>query len=129
MGVTAVCEAVAARVAAGGENAGGDKEPADAAGGGPVAGIIDRLRKVFGSDARSVDALEQARRLGSPAAVADLAAALAWYAGRDRQFAAELAQWAAKTAPVSVAQQVFAARDAYVAGGNQTVVNYRSTDE
>ena len=61
MDVTVVSEAVAGLLAAGGV-----KELGEAAGGGLVAGVMERVRKVFGSDARSVDALERAqRRAGS----------------------------------------------------------------
>ena len=52
--IAVVSEAVAGLLAAGGV-----KELGEAAGGGLVAGIIDRVRKVFGSDARSVDVLER----------------------------------------------------------------------
>jgi len=76
--VVAVSEAVAGLLATGAA-----KELGQEAGGGLVAGIVARVRKVFGSDARSVDALEQARRDGTQAAVAELAAALAWYARKD----------------------------------------------
>jgi hypothetical protein len=124
MDVTAVSQAVAALVAAGGV-----KELADAAGGGLVAGIVGRLRKLFGSDARSVDALEQAQRERTPAAVAELASALAWYARRDQQFAGELRAWADQARPSGVNQQVIAGRDAYAAAGDQTIVNYRRPDE
>jgi hypothetical protein len=124
MDVTAVSETVAALVAAGGV-----KELADAAGGGLVAGIVTRLRKTFGSDARSVDALEQAQRDRTPAAVAELASALAWYARRDKQLAEELDAWAAQARPGRVTQQVTAGRDAYTAAGDQTIVNYRRPDE
>jgi hypothetical protein len=78
MDVTAVSETVATMVAAGGV-----KEFAEAAGGGLVAGIVERVRKVFGADARSVDALDRARRDGTQSAVAELTAALAWYAQRN----------------------------------------------
>jgi hypothetical protein len=105
--------------------AGGVKELGEAAGGGLVAGILARVRKVFGSDARSVDALERARRDGTQAAVAELAAALAWYARRDEAFARELAGWAAQAGAGSVTQQVEAGRDAYTAGRDQTVIQYR----
>jgi hypothetical protein len=90
-----------------------------------VAGIVARMRKVFGSDARSMDALEQARRDGGQAAVAELAAALAWYARRDEAFARELAGWAAQAGAGGVSQRVDAGRDAYTAGRDQTVVQYR----
>src|SRR5690242_7043183 len=83
--VAVVSEAVAGLLAAG-----GIKELGEAAGGGLVAGIIDRVKKVFGSDRRSVDALERAQR-DEPGAVAELASALAWYARQDQGFAEELA--------------------------------------
>jgi hypothetical protein len=120
MDVVAVSGAVAGLLAAGAV-----KELGQEAGGGLVAGIVARVRKVFGSDARSVDALEQARRDGGQAAVAELAAALAWYARRDAAFAQDMARWAAQAGAGSVTQQVNADRDAYTAGRDQTVINYR----
>jgi hypothetical protein len=116
MDVVAVTEAVAGIVAAGGV-----KELAEGAGGGLVAGIVKRIRGVFGSDARSVDALEQARQQATPAAVRDLASALAWYAQRDPEFAKELADWAAQGKPGTVNQQVFAGRDVYVSANDQKI--------
>jgi hypothetical protein len=121
--VAVVSEAVAGLLAAG-----GIKELGEAAGGGLVAGIIDRVKKVFGSDARSVDALERARR-DEPGAVAELASALAWYARQDQRFAEELAAWAAQAGAARVTQNVRAGRDAYTAGRDQTVTNYRHPDE
>jgi hypothetical protein len=121
--VAVVSEAVAGLLAAGGV-----KELGEAAGAGLVAGIIDRVRKVFGSDARSVDALERARR-DEPGAVAELASALAWYAQRNQAFAEKLAAWAAQAGAAGVTQQVHAGRDAYVAGRDQTVTNYRHPGE
>lgn len=118
--VVAVSEAVAGLLASGAA-----RELGQEAGGGLVAGIVARVRKVFGSDARSVDALEQARRDGGQAAVAELASALAWYARRDQAFAEELAAWVAQAGTGAVTQQVHAGQDAYVAGRDQTVVNYR----
>ena len=81
MDIAVVSEAVAGLVAAGRV-----KGLGEAAGGGLVAGIIDRVKKVFGSDARSVDALERTRQ-GEPGALAELTSALAWYARRDQEFA------------------------------------------
>jgi hypothetical protein len=108
---------------------GGVKELAETAGGGLVAGIVERVKKVFGSDARSVDALERTRR-DEPGAVADLASALAWYARRDQAFAQELAGWAAQAgSTTSVTQHVRAGRDAYVAGRDQTITHYRRPGE
>lgn len=124
MDVAVMSEAVAGLLAVGGV-----KELGEAAGGGLVAGIIDRVRKVFGSDARSVDALARARQ-GEPGAVAELASALAWYARQNQAFAEELAGWAAQAVRVGrVSQQVQAGRDAYVAGRDQTVTNYRQPGE
>ena len=123
MDVAVVSEAVAGLLAAG-----GIKELGEAAGGGLVAGIIDRVKKVFGSDARSVDALERARR-DEPGAVAELASALAWYARRDQVFAEELVAWAAQAGAGGVTQQIRAERDAYAAGRDQAVINYRSPGE
>jgi hypothetical protein len=116
--VTAVSEAVALLLATGGV-----KELGEAAGGGVAGGIIDRVRRVFGADARSADALEQAQR-GAPGAVAELASALAWYARRDESFASELAGWAAQARDSTVVQQIHADRDAYVAGVTQIINNY-----
>jgi hypothetical protein len=124
MDVVTASEAVAGLLAAG-----GIKELGEAAGGGLAAGILARVRKVFGSDTRSVDALEQTRRDGTAAAVAELAAALAWYARRDREFAEELAGWAARAEEGAVTQRVRAERDAYTAGRNQTIINYRRSGD
>jgi hypothetical protein len=122
--VAVVSEAVAGLLAVGGV-----KELGEAAGGGLVGGIIDRVKKVFGSDARSVDALDRTRQ-GEPGAVAELASALAWYARQNQAFAEELAGWAAQVGPDGgVTQQVQAGRDAYVAGRDQTVHNYRRPGE
>jgi hypothetical protein len=122
--VTAASEAVAALLAAGGV-----KELGEAAGGGLVSGIIERVRHVFGSDARSVEALEQARRDGSAAAVAELASALAWYARRHQAFAEELAAWASRADAAGVTHYIRAGRDAYAAGRDQTIINYRRPGE
>ena len=118
--VVTVSEAVAGLLASGAA-----REIGREAGGGLVAGIVARVRKVFGADARSVDALEQARRDGTQAAMAELAAALAWYARRDEGFARELTGWAAQAGAGGVAQPVEVGRDAYTAVRDQTVVNYR----
>jgi hypothetical protein len=118
-----VSEAVAGLLAAGGV-----KELGEAAGGGLAAGVIERVKKVFGSDARSADTLERARQ-GEPGAVRELASALAWYARRDQVFAEELAAWAAQAGTGGVTQDIQAGRDAYAAGRDQTVVNYRRPGE
>jgi hypothetical protein len=121
--VAVVSEAVAGLLAAGGV-----KELGEAAGGGLVVGIVERVKKVFGSDARSADALERARQ-GELGAVGELASALAWYARRDEAFAEELAAWAVQAGDGGVTQQIRAGRDAYAAGRDQTVVNYRRPGE
>jgi uncharacterized protein YjbI with pentapeptide repeats len=118
--VAAVSEAVAGLLASGAA-----RELGQEAGGGLAAGMVARVRAVFGPDARSVDALEQARREGTQAAVAELAVALAWYARRDHQFARELAGWVAQAGSGSVNQRSESGRDTYNAGRDQTVVNYR----
>jgi hypothetical protein len=123
MDIAMASEAVAGLLAAGGV-----KELGETAGGGLAAGIIDRVRKVFGSDRRSVDALERVRR-DETGAVAELASALAWYAREDQAFARELAAWAAQAGGDGVTQRVHAGRDAYVAGRDQTVTNYRQPGE
>jgi hypothetical protein len=112
-------EAVAGMLAAGGV-----KELAEAAGGGLVAGIIARVRKVFGADARSVDALERAQR-DEPGAVAELASALAWYARQNQEFAQELAAWSAQAQTGGdVTQNFRSRRDIFAAGRDQTITNY-----
>jgi hypothetical protein len=121
--IAVVSEAVAGLLAAG-----GIKELGEAAGGGLVAGIVERVRKVFGADARSMDTLERAQR-DEPGAVAELTSALAWYARRDEAFAEELAAWAAQAKAGGVIQDIRAGRDAYAAGRDQTVVNYRRPGE
>lgn len=120
MDVGVVSEAVAGLLAVGGV-----KELGEAAGSGLTAGIVDRVKKLFGSDKRSVDALEQAQRDASPAAVAELASALSWYAHRDPAFADELTRWAAQAGVGKVRQIAFAGRDANLAGRDQTVINFR----
>jgi hypothetical protein len=124
MDISMVSEAVAGLLAAGGV-----KEMGEATGSGLVVGIAGRVRKVFGSDARSVDALEQAQRDASAAAVAELASALAWYARRDQSFAEELAAWATPAGTGGVTQHVRAGRDAYVAGRDQKIRSYRHRGE
>ena len=123
MDVAVVSEAVAGLLVAGGV-----KELGEAAGGGLVAGIVERVKKVFGSDRRSMDALERAQR-DEPGAVAELASALAWYARQNQGFAEELAAWAAQAGTAGVTQHVRAGRDAYAAGRDQTVINYRHPGE
>ena len=124
MDLVAVSQAVATLVASG-----AGKELTEEVGRGLVSAVVDRVRKVFGRDRRSLDALEQAQRSGSVAAVADLAAALHWYAERDAVFAAELERWGDQAQSAGINQEIHAGRDAYTAGGDQTVVNYRRPDE
>lgn len=125
MDVVAVTEAAAGIVAAGGV-----KELAEGAGEGLASGMVKRIRGVFGSDARSVDALEQAQQQATPTVIRELASALAWYANRDQKFAKELEGWAASVKPGTVHQRVFAGRDVYVSAHDQTieVKNYRTPD-
>lgn len=124
--LVAVTEAVAGIVAAGGV-----KEIAENAGGGLASGIVKRIRGVFHSDARSLDALDKAQQLPSPTTVRDLASALAWYAERDQKFASELEEWATSAKPGTVNQRIFAGRDAYVSARDQKieVKNYHDPDE
>jgi hypothetical protein len=70
-----------------------------------------------------MDALDRTRQ-GEPGAVAELAAALAWYAHRDQAFAEELVRWSVRAGRGTVTQQVHAGRDAYVAGRDQAVTNH-----
>ena len=87
-----------------------------------VARIRDRMRQVFGSDARSVDALERAVENPSEGQVQEVASALAWYAQRNDAFAGELSGWVKEYAPSgSVLQNVRAGRDTYTAGRDMTV--------
>ncbi len=123
MDVAMVSEAVAGLLAAGGV-----KELGEAAGGGLVAGIIERVKKVFGADARSADALQRTCQR-EPGAVGELASALAWYARQNQAFAEELAAWAAQAATGGVTQRINAGRDAYAAGRDQTVINYQRPGE
>jgi hypothetical protein len=120
--------AVVSEAKAGVLAAGGAKELGEAAGGGLVAAIIERVRKVFGSDAWAVDALERMQR-DEPGAEAELASALAWYAHRDQAFADDLAAWAAQASPGEVSQHVRAGRDAYIAGRDQITTNYPQPGE
>jgi hypothetical protein len=121
MDVTVASDAVALLLAAGGV-----KELGEAAGGGLAAAIITRVKKVFGSDARSAEALDRVQRDNSAEAVRELASALAWYARRDQEFASELAAWADTG---GVTQNIHAGRDAYTAARDQTINNYRAPGE
>lgn len=89
MDVVAVSEAVALMAATGAISGLGESAAL-----GVVGRIRERMRGVFTSDARSVDALERAVADPSDGRVQELAAALAWYARRDEEFADELAGWA-----------------------------------
>lgn len=117
MDVAAVSEAVALMAATGAVSG-----MAENAALGVVARIRERVRGVFGSDERSVDALELAVADPSQERLQELASALAWYARRDEEFAGELAGWVREYAPGgSVVQNVRAGRDAYTAGRDMTV--------
>lgn len=117
MDLVAASEAVAGLLASGAA-----KQLCEDAGSGMAAGIVSRIRKLFGSDARSVDALEKVCR-DDRAAINDLVSALAWYAQRDQAFATELILWADQARTEEVTQRVHAGRDAYTAGRDQTVTN------
>jgi hypothetical protein len=122
--IDAAAQAVSLLVASG-----AGKELAEDVGKGLVTAVVDRIRRVFGQDRRSVDALEQTTRGGSPTAVAELAAALRWHAQRDAEFATELLGWAREAGSVEVHQEVRAGRDAYTAGRDQTVIRHQRPDE
>ena len=88
MDIAAVAQAVALMAATGAVSGLGESAAM-----GVVARVRDRVRAVFGGDARSVDALERA--VGEPDdadRIRELAVALAWYGQRDEQFAGELAE-------------------------------------
>jgi hypothetical protein len=124
MDLVAASETVAGLLASGAV-----KRLGEDAGNGMAAGIASRIRKLFGSDARSVDALEKVCR-DDRAAISDLASALAWYAQREQTFATELIRWAGQARAEEVTQWVHARRDAYTAGRDQTVINnYRHSNE
>lgn len=108
--------------------AGEGNKPGQAAEGALVPVIVGRVRTMFGTDARSVDALDQTLR-DEPEAVEELAKALTWFARRDQGFAYELAAWAAQAPASGITHHVRAGRDAYVAGRDQSVINYRRRDE
>lgn len=103
-------------------------KPGQAAESGLVPAIVGRVRAMFGSDERSVDALDRALRK-EPGAAEELASALAWFARRDQAFAYELAAWAAQAPSDGITQHVRAGRDVYAAGRDQSVINYRRRDE
>jgi hypothetical protein len=124
MDLVAASEAVAGLLASGAA-----KQLGEDAGSGMATGIVSRIRKLFGSDARSMDALEKACQ-DDRAAISDLASALTWYAQRDQAFATELIGWASQARAGEVTQRVHAGRDAYTAGRDQTVPNnYRRSNE
>ncbi|WP_141583391.1 hypothetical protein [Actinomadura sp. WMMA1423] len=124
--VTAVSEAVALIAATGAVSGLGESA---------ALGVVERIRQrigaVFGSDTRSVDALEQAvQEPADEGRMRELAAALAWYARRDEAFAQELAGWAEQYAPAgSVVQNVRAGRDAYAAGRDMNINQRPDTAE
>jgi hypothetical protein len=100
------------------------KRATEEAGDGMAAGILERVRKVFGSDTRSLEVLECVRADESSAAVGELVSALVWHARRDRVFAQELGLWAIQAWAMGVTQTAHAGRDAYFAGHDQKIVNY-----
>jgi hypothetical protein len=102
---------------------------AEEAGKGLAVAVAQKVRRVFGADRRSVDALEQATRGDSSVAVAELAAALRWYAQRDSEFAMELMNWARENGSPSIHQKVRAGRDAYTAGRDQTFIRHQRSSE
>ncbi|WP_433180657.1 hypothetical protein [Actinoallomurus sp. CA-150999] len=116
--VASVSEAVALMAATGAVSGLGESAAL-----GVVKRIRDRVREVFGSDARSVDTLERAvEDPGDEGRVGELASALAWYARRDEEFAGELVGWAREYGGAgAVVQNVRAGRDAYTAGRDMTV--------
>lgn len=117
MDIAVVSETVAGLLAASGA-----KEPGEAADGSVMAANAERVKEVFGPDARSADALDRTRR-GEPAAVADLASALAWYAGRDQGFADELASWATRAGSAGAnTPRVHADGDASSSGVRQMLI-------
>jgi hypothetical protein len=123
--VVAVSEAVALIAATGGVSGLGESAAL-----GVVARIRDRVRRVFGSDTRSADALERAVENPSEGQVRELASALAWYARNDEDFASELAGWAQEYGPSgTVVQNVRANRDAYTAGRDMTVNQWPDATE
>ena len=122
--IDAAAQAVSLLVASG-----ASKELAEDVGKGLIAAVVDRVRRVFGSDGRSVDALEQATSGVSLAATAELAAALRWYAHRDTEFAMELVGWAREASQFEVQHNVRAGRDAYTAGRDQTVIRHQRPNE
>lgn len=122
MDIDAAAQAVSLLVASG-----ASKGLVEEAGKGLAAGAIDRIRRVFGSDRRAIDALEQTTRGDTSAAIAELAAALRWYAQRDSEFAMELMRWAHENGSPAVHQEVAAGRDAYTAGRDQTIIRHQNS--
>jgi hypothetical protein len=105
------------------------KELAQEAGKSLAEGVVERIRRVFGSDRRAIDALEQATKGDTSGAIEELTAALRWYAERDSEFATELMRWAEENRLTAVHQQIAAGRDAYTAGRDQTIIGQqRSSD-
>jgi len=108
---------------------GASKGLIEEAGKGLAAGAIERIRKVFGSDRRAIDALEQTQRGDTSIALTELVAALRWYAQRDSEFAMELMRWAYENASPAVHQEVVAGRDAYTAGRDQTIIRHQHSSD
>jgi hypothetical protein len=118
MDLVTVSEAVALMTATGAIQGLGEKAALDV-----VARFRERIRDAFHGDSRSTDALESAiHDSADEHRIRELASALTWHAGRNGQFADELAKWAGQYQTTgSVTQNVRAGRDAYTAGGDMTV--------
>lgn len=112
-----VSETVAALIASG-----AGKELAEGVGGGLMSTVTTAIRKAFGNDRRSLQALEKVSSDGSPQSIEELAATLHWYAQENPDFARELESWASQATP-EIRQQVKANRRSFAAGRDQTIIN------
>jgi hypothetical protein len=90
-----VSETVAALIASG-----AGKELAEGVGDGLMSTVITAIRKAFGNDRRSLQALEKASSDGSPQSTEELAAALHWYVQENPDFTRELESWASQALSV-----------------------------
>ncbi|MBW8482062.1 hypothetical protein [Actinomadura parmotrematis] len=115
---TAAVEAVATIVATGAISGLGEQAAL-----GVVARLRDRVKAAFGSDRRSAQDLELAIAEPSDDRIRALVSALVWHARENRDFARELAGWAAEYRPpqAPLTQHIHAARDAYTSGRDMTV--------
>jgi hypothetical protein len=118
MDILAISEAIAAIAATGAVSTVSGQTALEV-----VARIRQRLRDVMHGDQRSLDALMRALENPSDEGrIRELAAAVAWYAQRDQNFAAELAAWTSRfSAERPILQNVRAGRDAYTAGRDITI--------